>query len=84
MKRDWPVLDRTSLGFFSEAGISVETHLLIRGVSPGGDLARFAQEQSIYEILVGVRKTSAVGKTLFGSNAGHVILHAPCPVVSAT
>ena len=52
-------------------------------MSPGEDLVRFAQEQGIDEIVVGVKKTSAVGKILFGSNARYVILHAPCPVVSA-
>jgi len=70
-------------GFFSESGIPVETHLLIRGFSPGEDLVRFAQEQDVDEIVVGVKKTSAVGKVLFGSNARYVILHAHCPVVSA-
>ena len=67
--------------FFAESGITVETHLLIRGVTPGEDLVQFAQEQGIDEIIVGVKKTSAVGKILFGSNARYVILHAHCPVV---
>lgn len=68
--------------FFEEAGITVETHLLIRGVTPGEDLVNFASEKEIDEIVVGVRKMSPVGKLLFGSNARHVILHAPCPVVA--
>jgi nucleotide-binding universal stress UspA family protein len=69
--------------FFVESGIPVETHLLIRGFSPGEDLVRFAQEHDVDEIVVGVKKTSAVGKIIFGSNARHVILNAHCPVVSA-
>jgi nucleotide-binding universal stress UspA family protein len=69
--------------FFSESGIPVETHLLIRGFSPGEDLVKFALEHDMDEIVVGVKKTSVVGKTLFGSNARHVILNAHCPVVSA-
>ena len=70
-------------GFFAESGVPVETHLLIRGLSPGEDLVWFAKEHDVDEIVVGVKKTSAVGKIIFGSNARHVILNAHCPVVSA-
>jgi nucleotide-binding universal stress UspA family protein len=70
-------------GFFAESGVPVDTHLLIRGFSPGEDLVKFAQENGMDEIVVGVKKTSVVGKTLFGSNARYVILNAHCPVVSA-
>ncbi len=62
--------------------IKVETHLLIRGKSAGEDLVAFALEHRIDEVVVGVKKTSAVGKMLFGSNARYVILHAPCPVLT--
>jgi len=68
--------------FFEESGIPVETHLLIRGLTPGEDLVKFAEEHEIDEIVMGVRKMSPVGKLLFGSNARHVILHAHCPVVA--
>lgn len=68
--------------FFSDSGIPVETHLLIRGLSPGEDLVQFAQENGIDQIFVGVKKTSPVGKILFGSNARYVILNAPCPVIT--
>jgi nucleotide-binding universal stress UspA family protein len=66
----------------ADAGIAVETHLLVRGLSPGEDLVQFAQEKGIDQIFVGVKKVSQVGKLIFGSNARHVILNAPCPVVS--
>ena len=36
----------------SEAGIQVETHLLIRGFTQGEDLVRFAAEHWIDEIVV--------------------------------
>lgn len=62
--------------------IPVETHLLIRGLSAGEDLVKFALENGIDEAVVGVKKTSAVGKMIFGSNARYVILHAPCPVLT--
>ncbi|MEW6529369.1 MAG: universal stress protein [Thermodesulfobacteriota bacterium] len=66
----------------SELGIPVETHLLIRGFKPGEDLLRFAEEHEIDEIIVGIQKTSAVGKLLLGSTARDVILGAQCPVVA--
>lgn len=66
----------------SEIGIPVETHLMIRGFKPGEDLLRFAEEHEIDEIIVGIQKTSAVGKLLLGSTARDVILGAQCPVVA--
>ena len=63
-------------------GISCETHLLIRGLTPGEDLVEFAKDQKIDEIFIGIEKTSKVGKLLFGSNAQYIILEAPCPVIS--
>jgi len=65
-----------------EDSIDCETHLLIRGLSPGEDLVQFAEDNQISEIIVGVRRRSKVGKLLMGSTAQHVILNAPCPVVS--
>jgi nucleotide-binding universal stress UspA family protein len=55
---------------------------LIRGHSPGEELVQFAEDNQINEIIVGVRRRSKVGKLLMGSTAQHVILNAPCPVVS--
>jgi nucleotide-binding universal stress UspA family protein len=63
-------------------GVSCEIHLLVRGVSPGEDLVAFAREHGVDEIIIGVRKTSKVGKLLFGSTAQYVILHADCPVTT--
>ena len=65
-----------------EDSIDCETHLLIRGLSPGEDLVQFAEDNQINEIIVGVRRRSKVGKLLMGSTAQHVILNAPCPVVT--
>ena len=65
-----------------ENDIPCETHLLIRGLSPGEDLVKFAEENQIYEIIVGVRRRSKIGKLLMGSTAQYAILHAPCPVIT--
>ena len=67
---------------FEKEAISCETHLLMRGLSPGEDLVRFAEENEVDLIFVGVKSRSAVGKLLMGSAAQYVILNAPVPVVT--
>jgi nucleotide-binding universal stress UspA family protein len=67
---------------FTDNGISCKTHLLIRGMAPGEDIVEFGRENSVDEIIVGVKRRSKVGKLLMGSTAQFVILHATCPVVS--
>ncbi len=63
-------------------GFSCETHLTVRNMMPGEHLVEFANENGIDEIIVGIRMRSKVGKILVGSTAQHVILEAPCPVVT--
>jgi len=67
---------------FKDEEIPCETHLSVRGLEPGEDLVKFAEETGAREILIGVKRRSKVGKLLFGSNAQYTILNAPCPVVS--
>ncbi len=67
---------------FEEDGIACNTHLLIRGLTAGEDLVKFADENQIDQIVVGVKRRSKVGKLLMGSSAQYVILQAQCPVVS--
>jgi nucleotide-binding universal stress UspA family protein len=67
---------------FRDAGIPCRTHFLIRGYAPGEDIVRFARENEIDEIIIGVERKSRVGKLLMGSVAQLVILKAPCPVVT--
>lgn len=69
-------------GTFEDEGIACETHVLVRGLTPGEDIVEFATDKKIDEIIIGIEKKSKVGKLLFGSNAQHIILEAPCPVVS--
>ena len=63
-------------------GIACETTLSVRGLDPGEDLVTFARENDIYEIIIGIRRRSKVGKLVFGSTAQYVILEAPCPVLT--
>jgi nucleotide-binding universal stress UspA family protein len=63
-------------------GIACETHVLVRGLTPGEDIVEFAVDKKVDEIIIGIEKRSKVGKLLFGSNAQYIILESPCPVVS--
>ena len=67
---------------FKEDSIPCESHTIVSPRSPGEDLVQFAKENEIDEIIIGVRRRSKVGKFVFGSTAQHVILNAPCPVVT--
>ncbi|HOW56743.1 MAG TPA: universal stress protein [Smithellaceae bacterium] len=63
-------------------GISCETHLFIQGLEPGEDIVDFAKKIGADFIVVGIGRTSRVGKMFFGSNAQYVILEASCPVIT--
>ena len=75
-------LNEYAANFFRSEGVFCEPHLLVRGLSPGEDLVRFAVENEIDVMVIGVEKRSKVGKLLFGSTAQQVILEAPCPVLT--
>ncbi len=68
--------------YLDEKGVVYQTHLLVRGSTPGEDIVNFARENAIDEIAIGVKSRSKVGKLLFGSTAQYVILKAECPVTS--
>ena len=68
--------------FLKDSNFTTETKLMTQGLSPGEALVEFAQENEVDEIILGIVKTSKVGKLVFGSTAQYVILKAPCPVVT--
>lgn len=68
--------------FFDENKVPCVTTLLVRGATPGEDLVRYAEDNEIDEIVIGIKRKSKVGKMLFGSNAQKIILDAKCPVVT--
>jgi nucleotide-binding universal stress UspA family protein len=67
---------------FTKENILCETDILFRAQRPGDDLVEFAYRNKIDVIVIGIKKTSKVGKMLFGSTAQKVILDAPCPVLT--
>ena len=68
--------------FFEKDGIVCRVHQLARGLSPGEDLVRFANEKNINHIFVGIEKKSRTRKLFLGSTAQTVILKANCPVTT--
>ena len=67
---------------FTADDIVCETHTSVSYQSPGEDLVRFAKDNDIDEIIIGVKRRSKVGKLVFNSTAQYVILKAPCPVLA--
>ncbi len=69
-------------GILAEDDPPYEVQLLLTDLTSGEQLVKFAEDQKIDQIFLGIVKKSKVGKLLFGSTAQYVILHAPCPVVT--
>ncbi len=68
--------------FLERDGIRCKTEQLVRGFTPGEDLVKYAEENEIDHLFVGIEKKSKTRKMLLGSTAQYVILKAPCPVTS--
>ncbi len=62
--------------------IQCETILLARRLAPGEDLVKFAQDNAIDHIFLGIEKKSRAHKILLGSTAQFIILKGPCPVTT--
>ena len=67
---------------FNIDDINCETVVSVNYLSPGEDLVQFAKDNDIDLMFIGIKKTSKVGKLVFGSTAQYVLLNAPCPVVA--
>jgi len=64
------------------SGIECEGYQTSRGLSPGEDIIRYAEEYEIKHIFVGIEKKSRTRKLLLGSTAQYIILRASCPVTT--
>jgi len=62
--------------------VSYETRLVVSSRSTGKNIVWVAELAKIDENIIGVRRRSKASKLLMGSTAQHVILNAPCPVVT--
>ena len=68
--------------FFKQSNINYDCQQSVRGLSPGEDLVKFAEENNIDHIFLGVKKISRLQKAILGSTVRYVILNAPCPVTT--
>lgn len=65
-----------------EEDVAYRIRGLVRGNSPAEDLLLVADEEDADLIVIGVRRRSAVGKLVLGSNAQDILLGADCPVLA--
>jgi len=65
-----------------DSGIEYDVQQSVRGLSPAEDLVKFAEENEIDQIFLGLKKKSKAQKAILGSTSRYVILKAPCPVTT--
>jgi nucleotide-binding universal stress UspA family protein len=73
---------RWAKDFLLQDRIQCEAIQLARGLSPGEDIVKFAADNEIDMIFLGINKKSRTKKILLGSTAQYVILKGPCPVTT--
>lgn len=63
-------------------GIECEAVLLTGGRNHAEELLRFASDEDVDLIVIGLRRRSRVGKAILGSEAQDILLAARCPVLA--
>lgn len=66
----------------SEAGVDVDLRQEVRGREAADELVELLTELRADLCVIGLRRRSAVGKMLLGSNANRILMNAPCPVLT--
>jgi nucleotide-binding universal stress UspA family protein len=64
------------------AGASFEIEQLVRGRHAADELVEAAERVRASVLVIGMRRRSATGKLLFGSQAQRVLLYADCAVLA--
>lgn len=65
-----------------EGGVPFEIRTDYAGLSPADHLVNLAESTDAVLVVIGLRRRSAVGKLILGSNAQRILLGAPCPVLT--
>ena len=63
------------------SGVEYSTHEYVRGNKPAEDIVAAAEVHEAELIVIGIRRRSATGKFLMGSNALDILHDAPVPVL---
>ena len=66
----------------TDAGVSFTIRQEVRGKEAADEVLDVLDEVGAWLCVIGVRRRSAVGKMLLGSNAFRILMHAPCPVLA--
>jgi nucleotide-binding universal stress UspA family protein len=65
------------------AGVTCETKVLEGGTELASHaIVEDASSENVDRIVIGLRRRSAVGKVMLGSNAQDILFNADCPVIS--
>ena len=73
---DWA---RTTL---EEAGVEFSIRQSVRGCEASEEVVTVLEEVGAELCVIGIRRRTAVGKMLLGSNAHSILMDAPCPVLA--
>ncbi|MDH3471465.1 MAG: universal stress protein [Acidimicrobiia bacterium] len=65
----------------AEVGVPYEIHEFVRGQKPAQDIIDAVADHGAEMIIIGIRKRSATGKMLLGSNALDILHDATVPVL---
>lgn len=66
----------------TEAGVEFSLRQEVRGREPWEEIVEVLHEVNADLCVIGIRRRTAVGKMLMGSNAHHILMDAPCHVLS--
>jgi nucleotide-binding universal stress UspA family protein len=66
----------------TDAGVSFTVRQEVRGREASEEVLDVLNELDARLCVIGIRRRSAVGKMLLGSNAFRILMHAPCPVLA--
>lgn len=79
---DFDLMEDEVRDFLDPAQVSYDVRIIEKGNDIAEDLISSAEELKAEVIVIGLRRRSAVGKLILGSNAQRILLDAPCPVLA--
>ena len=65
-----------------EAGVEFSIRQLVRGREASEEVLDVLEEVGAELCVIGIRRRTAIGKALLGSNANRILMGAPCPVLA--